>query len=211
MKLHEVLKFVPDDTFDKVYQIFSNIPDEYMETTDDAEVWLNDQFEKQNIDVAVKSVPFPKQPTVNNAIGLGGGWFVPAQDKMIIELLPSFIKRITTDFDKVMRTIHSLFVHEKTHQQQFRASGNTPNIFSNVDWTSEERYLSSPHEIRAMAAEIISELNTQGYNADVVRKALLSGDHSVMLKSNRFAQFVQSKVSRKVINRLYKILIQMLS
>lgn len=209
MKLLEVLTFRPTDKIERVFQAFNKI---------------NKPMSQNSIIKLLNSDNIPGvvfQPVMYGEhqwsdTGIAGAEYHPTLGKIVVKLMPTINAALQDNRQGVLDRLYSVLVHELVHDEQAaRARAKNPDAYpyQTAKGNTYNDYLSLPHEITAMAAEIISELNRLGYTADDILKAVTGGDGEIMTKSIRFNSFidlVNETGNTKPIKRLYKRIVGML-
>jgi hypothetical protein len=215
MKLDEVLSFTADGSYDLVDRIIQGAPLDYIETTAELIEYINSELKKAKVKVEFDIINHPPVRINWGRVGIYGGAYDPNTKIIRMHVLPTFLRWVKQIPDEVMQVIHKIFVHEKVHSEQHRRSmafnGKKPIDMFAPRGDTRQDYISHPQEIGAMAAEIIADLHSQGLSNEEIKQAIIKNDVATLVDSERFLDYIHYKPSKKVMHKLYKTLITMLS
>jgi hypothetical protein len=182
---------------------------------------LNQAFKDHNISFRAETKQSPNYGgDAAHSVGIVGAE-THGDGTIVVELSPDFHRAIQDDvlFNRVISYVTSIIRHELTHRYQHAKSDQRmldQNPKRNVGKMGEwEQYYSDPHEIFAMAQEIVEQLVQHKLTKDQIIAALQDKRNTILMKNSpRFAEIASTLVPVKdpqgMLPRLKKLIYQAL-
>lgn len=183
---------------------------------------LNGAFKSYNIVFKIVNQTSPSfGADAAHGVGLMGG--ETTTDGAITILISSQIMQVLEDdklFERMISYLTAMIRHELVHRQQLATSArkmHDQNPKQNVSKMGEwEQYYSDPHEIYAMAQEIVEQLYQHRLTPAEILTALRDSSNSTFLKNSpRFTEIVNALKPagdpQSMLPRLKKLMYQIVS
>lgn len=186
---------------------------------------LNRAFAKQKIEFLPASEGTTKFRATKNPLwlrgGISSGAYDPSGDDIVIYVSNALPRIIHDPMGKrdFIEAAASVIGHELVHREQAKRAKDVAKIRGKKsievfrpEEATIQQYFRDPHEIGAMANEIIYELENKGENPQSIFKALKTGNLNVLSKSHRYKDFLEyAKDNRLVMNRLHRTIAEIVS